>query len=626
MLSLLIPGSQSPGKDMDVFLRPLIDELKELWVHGLDTRDAAYENGVFRMRAALLWTVNDFPARSSLSGWSGYTIHAGNRKTAYFGHRRFLPTNHHWRSNLQFDGRTERKRPPRRFSTTDILEQLRRNVCDSLLGTLLADPHKSKDTDNARRDLAKLGIRQELHLFEDGNKLMKPTADYTFSEGNRRKFCRFIRSVKFPDGFVSNLSKNVAQNDSRLLGLKSHDCHVIMQRLLPVGCRSLVSKNIWGTIVELCTFFKQLCVSTINVSDMVEAQKQLVLILCKLERIFPPAFFDIMIHLVLHLPEEAILGGPVHMRWMYPFERYLKRLKDYVRNAAKPEGSIAEGYVVDEALTFCSRYFDDVETRFNRPDRNDDGIHPARQLSVFESQCKPLGKQSYVELDNNARDKIYAMHRMQAPEVTTELLSLSLKTNMVVSSYPACIVNGVRFVTHERDVRLRTQNSGVSVPGTRQEIIDINGEAYKDDQFILASQAKQVFYVADPSRGPNWRVVQHVKHRSIWEITDDGLSDIDLLQHNSSSNFTLFVDLGNLQEINLLRRDQDVIPIVQPVTNASRHVTDDSSFLNDADEVELSDEEDESVEEYADEETDAENDIDTEEDDDDRSYHASNSD
>ena len=119
-------------------MRPLIDELKELWVHGLDTRDAASENGVFRMRAALLWTVNDFPARSSLSGWSGQGYRACPTcnedtpsmrvigKTAYFGHRRFLPTNHHWRSNLQFDGRTERKGPPRRFSTTDILEQLRR--------------------------------------------------------------------------------------------------------------------------------------------------------------------------------------------------------------------------------------------------------------------------------------------------------------------------------------------------------------------------------------------------------------------------------------------------------------------------------------------------------------------
>ena len=99
-----------------------------------------------------------------------------------------------------------------------------------------------------------------------------------------------------------------------------------------------------------------------------------------------------MIHPVLHLPKEAILGGPVHMQCMYPFERYLKRLKDYMRNVAKQEGSIAEGYVVDEALTFCLRYFDDVERRFNRPDRNDDDIHPTRQLFVFESQCKPLGK------------------------------------------------------------------------------------------------------------------------------------------------------------------------------------------------------------------------------------------
>ena len=62
MLTLLILGPHFPGKDMDVFLCPLIDELNELWVHGLETRDAAYENIVFRMRATLLWTFNDFSA------------------------------------------------------------------------------------------------------------------------------------------------------------------------------------------------------------------------------------------------------------------------------------------------------------------------------------------------------------------------------------------------------------------------------------------------------------------------------------------------------------------------------------------------------------------------------------
>ncbi len=74
--------------------------------------------------------------------------------------------------------------------------------------------------------------------------------------------------------------------------------------------------------------------------------------------------------------------------------------------------------------------------------------------------------------------QIYAMHIMQAPEVTTELLSLSSKTNMVVSSYPGCIVNGVRFVTHDQDARLKTQNSGVLVSGTGQKIFTASSRKY----------------------------------------------------------------------------------------------------------------------------------------------------
>ena len=58
---------------------------------------------------------------------------------------------------------------------------IEKNVCDRLLGTLMGDPHKSKDTNNASHDLQTLGIRSELHIYEDGNKLMKHAAEYTFS-------------------------------------------------------------------------------------------------------------------------------------------------------------------------------------------------------------------------------------------------------------------------------------------------------------------------------------------------------------------------------------------------------------------------------------------------------------
>lgn len=52
--------------------------------------------------------------------------------------------------------------------------------------------------------------------------------------------------------------------------------------------------------------------------------------------------------------------------------RYLLRLKSYVRNKAHPEASIAEGYIAEECLIFCSRYLESVETVFNRPIRNVD--------------------------------------------------------------------------------------------------------------------------------------------------------------------------------------------------------------------------------------------------------------
>ena len=81
-------------------------------------------------------------------------------------------------------------------------------------------------------------------------------------------------------------------------------------------------------------------------------------IFCKLE-IFPPAFFDVMVHLAVHLPEEALLRGPVQYGWMYPIERRLGKLKNLLRNRARPEGSIARAYIESEVLTFCSSYMDD---------------------------------------------------------------------------------------------------------------------------------------------------------------------------------------------------------------------------------------------------------------------------
>ncbi|XP_028062626.1 uncharacterized protein LOC114265957 [Camellia sinensis] len=402
MMSLLIPGRSAPGRDIDVYLQPLIEELRNLWEHGVQTYDVS--NGqIFRMHAAVMWTINDFPAYGNMSGWStkGYLAcpNCNNNvssqglrsKIGYMGARRHLPENHTWRTSKLFNGQTEHRSKPLELSGDQVLEQIdsgtykpygkhpqnrkrqrnehqnlnwskrsimfdlpywktlklrhnldvmhiEKSICDNVVGTLLSVDRKNKDTDKARLDL------------ED---------------------------MKIP-----NISNCVNAQAGKLSGLKSHDSHVLIQRLLPIGMRGYLNKEIGTTLFELGNFFKQLCSKTLRRSDLHKLDEQIVLILCKLEMLFPPAFFDVMVHLAIHLPREAMLGGPVQYRWMYPIEsvtltsackiRLLGRLKGFVVNKAHPEGFIAEAYISKECTTFCSMYLDGVETLFNRPERNYD--------------------------------------------------------------------------------------------------------------------------------------------------------------------------------------------------------------------------------------------------------------
>ncbi|GKD42921.1 pyruvate kinase [Tanacetum coccineum] len=201
---------------------------------------------------------------------------------------------------------------------------------------------------------ANLLILAPKSLWRDIDDYLRPIMR---TAGTIKKFGQFIKGVKLPDGFGSNFKHKVTDNDTNITGLKSHDCHIMMKRLLSYGLQQYLPVDVAKPIIELCLFFKQICSQTLMEDDMLKAQSKVVDILCNLELIYPPGFFDIMIHLVIYLPLKALEDGPIRPRWMYPVERFIKKLKNYVRNKAKPEGSIAKGYVAEEALTFSSHYF-----------------------------------------------------------------------------------------------------------------------------------------------------------------------------------------------------------------------------------------------------------------------------
>jgi hypothetical protein len=118
-----------------------------------------------------------------------------------------------------------------------------------------------------------------------------------------------------------NISRLVNMEECRLYGIKSHDCHVFMKTLILLAFCDLLPKGIWDALTEINHFFRVICSNKLNVDHIERLEMNIVETICKLEIIFPPLFFDSMEHLLVHLPFEVKVGGPVQYRWMYSFER-----------------------------------------------------------------------------------------------------------------------------------------------------------------------------------------------------------------------------------------------------------------------------------------------------------------
>jgi hypothetical protein len=235
-----------------------------------------------------------------------------------------------------------------------------KNVCDSILGLLLDIPGKTKDGIKSRKDLVHFEIRPELHPEDRPNgKHYLPPASYSLTPEEKKALCKCLRGVRVPTDYSSNIKNLVSMKDLKLIGMKSHDCHVMMTQMLPIAIRGIKPRYIKVVITRLCHFFNAIAQKVIDAEKLGALHSYLVETLCQLEMCFPPSFFDIMVHLLVHIVNEIIALGPVFLHQMYAFERYMGILKGYVRNRAHPEGSMIEGYSTEEVVECCIDYIKD---------------------------------------------------------------------------------------------------------------------------------------------------------------------------------------------------------------------------------------------------------------------------
>ena len=128
---------------------------------------------------------------------------------------------------------------------------IEKNVIDNIIDTLLDMKGKTKDNLKARNDLRKMGLRPKLHpITKNNGRTYMPAVCHTLSNVDKENFLKVLKNVRVPDRYISNVSQCVKLKERTIVGLKSHDNHILMQQLLPVALHGSLPNKVVRPLIE----------------------------------------------------------------------------------------------------------------------------------------------------------------------------------------------------------------------------------------------------------------------------------------------------------------------------------------------------------------------------------------
>nr|AAN09857.1 putative transposon protein [Oryza sativa Japonica Group]AAP52582.1 transposon protein, putative, CACTA, En/Spm sub-class [Oryza sativa Japonica Group] len=402
-----------------------------------------------------------------------------SRKMVYMGHRRWLPLRHAFRRKKKiFNGKKELGSAPADLSGDQV-----HNMVKDITNEFGKKRKRSKE-DKKRmwkkksifwrlpywEDLEEMNIRSELQPITDERtgRVYLPPACHTLSKDEKIAMLSCLADIKVPSGYCARI----------------------------IAIRGILPPQVRHTIQRLCAFFNAIGQKIIDPEDLDGLQADIVSTLCHLEMYFPLAFFDIMVHLTVHLVKQTKICGPAFMREMWPFERYMGILKFYVQNRAKPEGSIIEGYTTEEAIEFCIDYMaetDSIRVPTSRHEGRLAGVgttgrkrivpdqasyaqahfavlqHMAEVTLYFEEHLAKVRQDNigrsdiWINREHGSRFNEWFKDRVaRSTDGPSEILQrLARGLSWDVDTWQGYDINGYTVYTVTQDVKSTVQNSGV---------------------------------------------------------------------------------------------------------------------------------------------------------------------
>jgi hypothetical protein len=121
---------------------------------------------------------------------------------------------------------------------------IEKNVFENIFNTVMDVKRKTNDNIKARMDIALFCNRKNMELVFDGSQIAKPRASFVLEKNTQLLVYRCLKSLCFSDGHASGISRLVNLEEYRLYGMKSHDCHMFIQILIPLAYYDLLQKGI----------------------------------------------------------------------------------------------------------------------------------------------------------------------------------------------------------------------------------------------------------------------------------------------------------------------------------------------------------------------------------------------
>ncbi|XP_074323920.1 uncharacterized protein LOC141660833 [Apium graveolens] len=516
----IVPGPNSIGKDINVCLRPLVDELKIFWNTGVKIYDQSLKQN-FTMRADIIWIISDYPSMSMISGWSGKgkmgcqvclgsvqgegvkelldgLVFPPPGKTNLKARSVGYGEEHHWTHVPIFYELPYWSSHSLRYSI-DIMHT-ENNVFENIFFTIV-NAAKSKDHKKQERIASILG------------------------------------SLKLLDGYSSNISRCYNVEECTFYGFKSHDCHIFLQKLLSLAIRELLSSPIADAITEISNFFQNLCSSVVTKTDLEIMEKSVIKALCLLEMIFPQSWFDSMEHLVVHLAEEIRLAGPAY--WKYQDRVMRQRPKTTPQDLDRIVKSRFKTWFkqkVDKDEVEGPRFRDLLEGSVVKV-----MTFETCQFNGYKFSTKSASGSGMVVKGNLHGNNLDYYGQLQ------EIIRF--------------IYQGCNYIYLFKYIWFDSVGNGVRIDKNRVITIDMTSNLKSNEIFILASQASQVYYA--PSvldlKAKIYTVVKS-KSRPIDESIFAQNDIEDAFQEdrsNASTSFSLFIDFAQYGQILFIRREEE---------------------------------------------------------------------